>query len=55
MTTAFQRRRGEASGRIIPNELSLQAGTHLFVLGAEDSEVEILSDGDYVQVVNRLT
>lgn len=50
MTTAFQRRRGEASGRIAPNEMTPSAGTKIFVLGAEDSETEILSDGDFVEV-----
>lgn len=51
MATAFDRRRGEASGRIVPAVVSPIAGDRVFVLGAEGAlEVEQLASGDYSQV-----
>lgn len=51
MATAFDRGRGECSGRIVPRVAAPVLGERVFVLGAEGAlEVERLTDGDYTQV-----
>lgn len=51
MANAFDRYRGEASGRIEPTLFDVPDGARVFVLGAEgDTEAHVLSAGDYAEI-----